>query len=404
MPKKFFNLKSEEIIVSSIIENNAIDRTTISKITNMSLSNVSRVVHNLIKRGIVEEVGESASSGGRRPILLRFNSEYKLVVGVKIGLGYANVIVTNMIGNVLLRTKYKFNRFTAPEKTIERLIKSSKSLFESQGIDLDKIMGTGIAISGAVDQKNGVLIFSGLLEWREVEIARIVEKITKIPTVVLNDVDSFTLAQLWKGRGQNYRNFLSVTVGTGIGLGIVADGKLYLGLGNAGEFGHIIVNADGEKCSCGRTGCLETEVSFQALIREIRRTSRFKKFDTMLSKIMKNEQEETELQVLRIVQKEDAPVFVSAFERFAKFLGIGLTDLVNVFNPPLIILGGEALEFSQYFMGRVSKYVAENSFDRLGRQVKIIKDSIGEDAWSLGVIYLLIERAFNRNPIIEEVI
>ncbi len=164
------------------------------------------------------------------------------------------------------------------------------------------------------------------------------------------------------------------------------------------------VNTDGEKCTCGRRGCLETEVSFHAIIREMRKQNGSEKIRALVSRIIeKEEREEIFLQTLRKIRDEDEEFFRNSFGRFEKFLGVGLVDLVNIFNPPLIIMGGEALEFRDFFIDRVSEYLKKNAFDLFGNQVDVVMDEIGEDAWSLGVIYLLIERAFGRELITEEV-
>lgn len=400
--KKLFKSKSENFVVSSIIENDVIDRTSLSKVTGMSLPAISKIVRNLIDREIVEEIGTSTSSGGRKPILLRFNSYYRFAIGIKIGLGYAYVIVTDFVGNVILRFVENFDSSANPENTLMRLLEKSKERIKSSGIEIKKIIGIGVAISGSVDQEKGTLIFSSILGWENVEISKIFNKVMKVPVVVLNDVKSFTLAQVWKGAKKEYKNFLVVTIGTGIGLGIVTGRKLYVGNGNAGEFGHIVVNPDGEKCTCGRKGCLETEVSFGALVRKIKVQNSFE-IDKVIPVSKENEGEETLLQILRMAKEKNESLFKSYFENFKKFLGIALVDLVNIFNPPLIILGGEALEFDQYFVKEVSTYVHNNAFNAFGENVEIVEDTLGEDAWSFGVIYLLIQQAFGKDPIIKEV-
>ncbi|MCL5031790.1 MAG: ROK family protein [Thermotogae bacterium] len=400
--KKLFKSKSENFVVSSIIENDVIDRTSLSKVTGMSLPAISKIVRNLIDRGIVEEIGTSTSSGGRKPILLKFNSYYRFAIGIKIGLGYVYVIVTDFVGNVILRFAEHFDRTANPENTLMRLLEKSKERIKSSGIEIKKIIGIGVAISGSVDQEKGTLIFSSILGWENVEISKIFNKVMKVPVVVLNDVKSFTLAQVWKGAKKEYKNFLVVTIGTGIGLGIVTGRKLYVGNGNAGEFGHIVVNSDGEKCTCGRKGCLETEVSFGALVRKIKARDNFE-IDKVISVSRENEGEETLLQILRITKEKNESLFKSSFENFKKFLGTALVDLVNIFNPPLIILGGEALEFGEYFIKDVSNYIHDNAFNAFGKNVEIAEDTLGEDAWSFGVIYLLIQQAFGKEPIIKEV-
>jgi len=400
--KKLFKSKSENFVVSSIIENDVIDRTSLSKVTGMSLPAISKIVRNLIDREIVEEIGTSTSSGGRKPILLRFNSYYRFAIGIKIGLGYVYVIVTDFVGNVILRFVENFDSSANPENTLMRLLEKSKERIKSSGIEIKKIIGIGVAISGSVDQEKGTLIFSSILGWENVEISKIFNKVMKVPVVVLNDVKSFTLAQVWKGAKKEYKNFLVVTIGTGIGLGIVTGRKLYVGNGNAGEFGHIVVNPDGEKCTCGRKGCLETEVSFGALVRKIKVQNSFE-IDKVIPVSKENEGEETLLQILRMAKEKNESLFKSSFENFKKFLGIALVDLVNIFNPPLIILGGEALEFDQYFVKEVSNYVHNNAFNAFGENVEIVEDTLGEDAWSFGVIYLLIQQAFGKDPIIKEV-
>jgi len=396
--------RGERKVIKGIIQKGKIDRTSLAKLCRMSVPAVSKIVRSFLNKKMVIEIGESESSGGRRPILITINADYRFAVGVKIGLGYIVLMLIDILGNIRGKNVIEFDHTKNPTIIIELIARTIRELLQKFKVRKKLVLGVGIAVSGAIDQRKGVVKFSGILGWSNVPIRDTLEKRLKIPVILLNDVKSFTLAQLWKGDGKKYRNFLCITIGTGIGMGVVVNGKLYTGLGSAGEFGHVVVNPKGKKCTCGKVGCLETESSFHAIIEHIKENTTSKNLKSAISSLELDEVETKEIELLKISKEKDPEVFNKAFQKASLYLGIGIVDLVNIFNPPLIVIGGEALEFKEYFLSNIVEYVNETAFDEMGKQVSIVNDSIGEDAWPLGVAYLITQKALGEDLIPKEVV
>ncbi|WP_334103264.1 ROK family transcriptional regulator [Mesotoga prima] len=383
------------LVLRRIYEEGEIARASLAKTTGLSPATVSKIVSDLVEEGIVEEVGRDISTGGRKPILLSINLLSRVVFGVKIGLGYINLVLTDLNGKLLLSEVVETEAQISAEKAVEVLGCRLKEMMRTLDFPAEKLLGIGVAVSGVVDPVSGVVRNSYLLDWVDVPIREMIEEKTEASAFVMNDVDSFSLAHLWKGEAASYKNAIFITLGSGIGGAIILDGRLYSSRGGAGEIGHMTVSGEGKKCSCGSRGCLEAEASFEALANYICTSSRTGELKKLYEDMKRTESSELDF-IRKALQIEGCAE--EAFEKYSKVIGIALKNIVNIFAPEYVLIGGEALEFKDHFLGRAIEFCRSNAFGRIVEGVKFDVDQIGEIAWTLGAVYRVIEETMFMIP------
>ena len=380
---KDINLK---FLLKEIYYSKGIDRASLAKKTQLSPATVTNLVAELKEQNKIKEVGNAVSTGGRKPILLAINPDYMYVIGIKIGYRYINFMLTDLNGNVKSVEQKAYDEIST-QLIIEELNKRWQ-LWKKE-YDME-ILGIGVAVSGVVDSINGTVINSYLLQWQNVKLADSLKKAFAVDVQLLNDVDSFALAQMWKGEAYRYKSAAFLTLGVGIGGSIILKGTLLSTYGAVTEFGHITVREEGIKCNCGSKGCLEAEASFKALAEKINLATSSEKlkkaFQTM------TDAESAEIDFLKLALKTDPRAANVVFKEYAMLVGIALKDIINIFRPDYFLIGGEAMEFSECFYQQAVEFSKKNCFNGLCDHLVFDKDHIGENAWTLGCIYKVIDK------------
>ncbi|MEA1964798.1 MAG: ROK family transcriptional regulator, partial [Candidatus Aerophobetes bacterium] len=257
---------------NTILNYEPVSRTKIARFTELSLSTVSNIVASLIKRGLVQEVGEDKSRGGRKPIMLKLNPEAGLVIGIKIGLDGIVAALVNLKGTILCQITSPAPAKESKKVVIESVVNVIWDLIEEARVDFGQVIGCGIGVSGLVDNRRGVLLYSAILGWENIQFKELLEKEFNIPVFVDKDVNALALGEKRYGAARGINNFVCITVGTGIGAGIVLNGEIYHGSsGGAGELGHTIIDKNGPLCYCGKQGCLEAFSSDYFIIKEAKK-------------------------------------------------------------------------------------------------------------------------------------
>ncbi|WP_068345895.1 ROK family transcriptional regulator [Kosmotoga arenicorallina] len=381
---------NEKLILRTIYNNEKIDRASIAKQTGLSPAAVTKITAELINQGMILEAGSAKSSGGRKPILLSLNPDYGQFLGVKIGVGYIELAITDFTGKMFENQRCD-TESSDPVSIVEVVKKCwNKCNSKSDG----NLLGIGIAVSGVVDSKEGIVKDSFLLGWRDVRIAELLKKAFKCEVLVMNDVDSFAMSHLWLGKAGQYSNAVVITLGIGIGGALIIDGKIHTAKGGVGEIGHMTVVKDGTTCSCGSKGCLEAEASFGSLVKKVASTTK----NIQLRELYKSvkQSESSEIEYLRKAKNIDPEAFESVFDEYAQLIGIALKNIINMLAPDYLLIGGEALEFKDHFLNESILFAVKNAFGRLGDNVIFEIDELGEESWALGSIYNLMDEKLFR--------
>lgn len=261
-----------------------------------------------------------------------------------------------------------------------------EKLLETTGVAKENVLGVGMGSPGMIDSKKGVVVFSGNLHWSHFPLAEETQKLLNLPVKVANDANVAALGETKFGCGKNYQNTILITLGTGVGGGVVIDGKLFEGYQSAGaELGHSVIVAGGEQCTCGRKGCLEAYASATALIRDTKRAMENNKNSKMWA-IGSTEQVTGKTAFDYYDNDERAKAVV---DNYIEKLGVGLTNLANEFRPEAIILGGGVCAQGDNLVKPLQAFLDKEIFaGEKGPQVKILTATLGNSAGILGAAAL----------------
>jgi len=376
------------LVLNLLRQHGALGRNELAELTRLSSAAVTGVVAELIAQGLVVEGRSGRPRGGRPPVLLELAYDAWHAVGVKVMEDALEVVLTNLRTDVLARRHVRLDS-TEPEALLERIAVEAQGLLEASGRSPDRLVGLGVAMAGVIDPSEGVCVYSPFLQWRQVPVRRLLEERLSRPVHLDNDVNALAAAETLFGLGKNARNFVVITVGRGIGAGLVIGGEIYRGAdGGAGELGHTVSEREGRLCECGKRGCLEAYVAEPALVAQARERFpelRRRRFDVTGLIRMAGEGHEGVQALLK-----------EAGER----LGVALANLVNLFNPEMLVIAGEGVRLGEGFLGAVEAALRRNTFNGLAQRLQVHVHPWGDDMWARGAAGLAIQREVFAKPLV----
>ncbi len=284
------------------------------------------------------------------------------------------------------------------EPVIERLCSAIGSLLEQNNIKASQLGGIGIACAGGIDTGRGVVVTPSpnMTGWTDIPLADIIRERFGVDTYVVNDASAAALGEHRSGAGRGVNNLFLLTLGTGVGGGIIANGELYLGaVGAAAEIGHMTVDDDGPRCGCGNTGCLEMLASGRAVERDAAgRIGRGEK--SSLSGMVGGKTEKITAEMVGKAARDGDPLALDVLSHAGYYLGVGMVNVVNIFNPEMIVLGGSMAALGELFIGPGRKLVAERAFSISSRSVRIVTAQLGNEAGVYGAAAFALDRLQRR--------
>lgn len=272
--------------------------------------------------------------------------------------------------------------------TVDKLADVINNYLKEHSYTKDNVLGIGFGIPGSIDTKNGVVSYSNNLKWGDLPFVKIMEEKTGLPVKITNDANAAAFGEAKFGAGKRFKNILMFTLGTGVGGGIIIDGKLYEGnLGKGAEMGHTVIVMDGEPCSCGRKGCLEAYASATALIRDTK-------------KMMDAHRDSKMWQISEQLGKVDGRVAFEAaragdkygeelVNNYVKYLGEGLMNFFNIFRPEAVVLSGGIANEKEYLNSRLRDYCEKRNWGYgCSPKVEILTSEIGYHSGKIGAAAL----------------
>jgi N-acetylglucosamine repressor len=381
-------------VINAIRRKGPISRTELAQLTKLGQSTMTKIIDELKTLDLVYEKGEAHSTGGRKAILLEFNQLYAYAIGIKIMQEHLIFALTDLQANIIHKKEIFFESSADTQLIIDLMIRTIHQILNEFQIESKSLVGIGIAVSGLVNSKTGVVLRSPLLNWNQVDISSPLKEEFHLPVLIDNDVNAYIYAELELGYGKTSDQFICISLGDGIGSSFVIDRKVYKGeYGGAGEYGHTIVNVDGRPCYCGQYGCLETYLSNRALNLHAQEFSTRYPNSDLYSQTINYEN------LTSAAIKNDELAFV-LFEQVSKYLSIGLINAINSFNPKTIVLIGEALVGRDFFIQQAIEKAKDNFFSG-SFDTKIVISRLGNDAWVQGAALQAIDEVF-QPPIYEE--
>jgi glucokinase len=280
---------------------------------------------------------------------------------------------------------------------IERLFAAIDSLLNRNNMEPSQLGGISLAAAGAIDSDRGVITLSpNLPGWRDVPLGDMVRERYRVDVFLVNDASAAALGEHRFGAGREVSNLILLTLGTGIGGGIIINGEMYLGAcGSAAEIGHMVIDVNGLECGCGNRGCLETLASGTAVAREaVRRINQGEK--SSLTAIAGGKIEDITAEKVGTAARKGDSLALDVLSRAGTYLGVGLANLVNIFNPEMIVLGGGMAELGGLFIDPAKRVVVERAFPISAGAVRIGTAQLGNEAGVYGAAAFALEQGVMR--------
>ena len=354
-------------------------RQDLSALTGLSVASVTRVVRELLDEGIVTEAGWEDSDGGRPRVLLDINPDYGYVIGVDIGETRIRVDLFDLTMTERAKAEYPLDPAEHEVDEVVRDIASGlTAVLADGGIDPAAVLGVGIGVPGIVEQGPEVLVHGQTYRWDAVPLERLLRDHTALPLRFENCAKTMGQAELWGGAGHCARNTAVVLIGSGVGASLISRCNICQGtVSHATEWGHTTVVVEGRRCRCGSAGCLEAYVGAEAILERYGRP-------------LPGQDEESALAALLASRDERASEIL---EETGYYLGVGIANLVNLFGPERVILGGWAgLLLGERILPTVRKAAGEHTLVHRFAQTSIELGGLGPDAVALGAATLPVER------------
>lgn len=308
-------------------------------------------------------------------------------VGIDLGGTNTKIGLVDGDGNIIFTTIVKTDSKEGFEKTVERLSKILIEQVKSTNIDFENVKGVGLGVPGPVVNERIVKFWANFPWEPNIDLAKAFEKHLNKPVKVDNDVNVITLGEMWKGGAAGYKNVLGLAIGTGIGGGIVVNGKLVSGKNGAGgEVGHIKVERDGKLCGCGQNGCWEAYASATGLIREATSRLTVNKNNLLAKKI---EGRELEAKDIFDAAKEGDEFSLSLVDYEAEYIAFGIGNLLNVLDTEIIVIGGGVALAGDILFDKVNEKLKKYAMPATLENLKIVPATLGNDAGIIGAAYLV---------------
>jgi glucokinase len=312
------------------------------------------------------------------------------VIGVDIGGTNIRIAAVDYEGRILSEIKYPNDASSECEYLIENLLKSFRELAKILDGEPD---GIGLGVAGIIKLQEGVISEApNLPKFKDFNIKATLQRETKIPIFVDNDANAAALGEKWMGAGRGIADFCCLTLGTGIGGGIILNGEIWHGMdGVAGEVGHMIIEyREGAMCNCGNRGCLEAHASATAVTRMAREAIKQGKKTILVEQCKGNLSEINSKMIYESAKMKD-PLSIGVLREMGRYLGVGVANLVNLLNLELVILAGRLTEAWDYFIHVTLSEIERCAFRVPAERVRVVKAECGDNAGVLGSAYLTIQ-------------
>lgn len=349
-----------------------VSRVRLQQETTLSWGTITSSIKELLACRFVKEIGSVNTGVGRRPVELDMDTSQHFVVGVRLGSSYIRSIIVDIKGSTVAQNKAFVDAQGSKETILNQLYNSVDSILTEARISLAKVSGIGIAAPGAIDAYAGTCLYTPHHpNWKDVRLKQSFEQRFG-KTCFVDHVNNCTvLGQMLFGQGRGIDNFLCVLLGTGISAGIMINGEVYRGVNCAsGEFGHMCIDPEGPRCACGSRGCLEVYASGPALAkrgREIAGKNPTSKIALLCDGRLDDISAET---VYRAAVGGDSEA-AAVFEETGYYLGIGISNLINLFNPERIILCGRVSRAYEFFLPALEKTIEKRAWHISNKEIKV---------------------------------
>jgi len=367
------------IVLESVLRDAPLSRADISALTGLNKATVSSLVQDLIDTGLVREIGTGQSSGGRKPVLLEFVAESGYAIGIDLGVNYIRGVLADLRGAVVLERTVQLDR-TSPEEIFGILRPFIQAIIDDSPQSVYGVVGIGVGVPGLVD-RSGAVLYAPNLDWREVPLQDALSRAFGIPVLIDNEANVGAIGERKFGSGRGLGSMIYVSVGIGIGTGLILQKELYKGAaGFSGEMGHLSIEAHGPACRCGNRGCWELYASEQAL----------------LDRAAEAGIGEGTLDGLLALAESGDEAVRKLFADIGESLGVGIANIVNVFNPEAIVIGNTMSRARAWLEDAMIRTTESRALNFHLRGIRLLFSELGDRSAVMGAAETAIAAFFKR--------
>lgn len=377
-------------IIGDLYRMEELSKPEICRLTNMTTPTISRIIDELIEEGWVVDQGQGPSIGGKRPHIFSLNPDAAYIMGVDIGRELLKIAIFNLrkeiIGSIqvfpsLLETQNNENILEDLQKRIDEALKNLS-------VPKSKIKVAGFSLPGLIDSDGNSFTY---LSFENTTIKKVLEKMLEVPVFIDNDSIIMAMAEHAFGTAQGASHALCVNINECIGLGMILNSRPYTGYkGMAGEFGHIRISGPEVLCYCGKAGCLETIASGRAIVK-VAQAAIAKGQATTISPSANGEITFTD--IIHAANHDD--IFaIGLLQKAGEKIGEALASLIHLFNPELIVIGGEITGANELIISSVRQSIDKYAITRLKNQCEIKTSALTDKSCILGTLSLVMEHLY----------
>lgn len=379
------------IVLNIIRQEGSISRAEIAHRTKLSRSAVSNIINSLLRDGLVQHSEKGESNGGRRPIMLNFNYSAGYILGIDVGANHLLGVITDLEGNTLAENYSSFDISVGPEKGLAQIISHIQEVLTVHNVPRNRLLGIGVGVPGPLDYTTGAVIAPPIMPgWDRFPLRQLLTQEFGLPVLVENDANLGAVAEKWRGAGLGYQHLAYVKMGTGIGCGLILDGKIYRGQrGSAGEIGHITITRDGPPCKCGSYGCLESMAAVPAISNRARLAIEAGRKTTLSI----HSAPPTPQEIADAAWQGDK-LALELIEDAGRYIGTALATLINLFNPGIIVLGGGVTAIGEPLLNPIRETARNRSLLVSYEETEIVIGKLGREAVALGAVMLVLQEIF----------
>jgi len=388
--------QNQRTLLKLLHQHNHMSRADLARQTGLTPSTITTLTTDLIDAGIVREQGRGVLvSAGRRPTLLELIPDARFALGAYIGDLSCFGVITNLRGRVVETFQIETPREQNPTLGLERVIAEARAMIKRWNGPHDRLLGVGLGIPGLVDAVSGTVLFAPNLGWENMPVRTMWQDALGLPVVIENDVRALALGEQWVGLGRQVRSLACVHFGAGVGCGVVVDGKIYRGAtGGASEIGHTVIDVNGPLCRCGNHGCLETFAGGQAVIATAAR-GLLSSTPSSLRDLTGNDPRKLSLSLIFQTARQGDGFAQSVIEQAIKHVSMAVANVINSFDPEMVILSGELIdEGADFIVDAIIETARAHVFGAAARQTPIIVTSLAKTISALGPAYLVFQQQF----------
>ena len=361
-------------------------RPRLSRDTGLSAATVANIVAELMAEGIVLEAGLDETPVGRPSAILKVDPGYGSFIGVDLGETQIQVELFDFTLAKSAAAVYPLQpEQNEPTTAVELIVRGVREVQEAAGISADHVLGIGIAVPGIVERGDEASLHVLSWDWHDAPLMAMLAEHLTIAVFIDNGANAMAQAEMWFGAGRGFNHLAVVLVGTGVGAGIYADGSAYRGARNsASEWGHTLIERGGRLCRCGRRGCLEAYAGAPGIIDRYREAEPGSPIGA--------EGEEQAIAAMLEAAKQGDVSAAAVIDDTAELLGEGIADLVNLFNPAIVVVGGwVAVRLGGRMLPTIKRVVESSAMKASVRGLRIVHGQLHDDAVAMGAATLALE-------------